>query len=69
MPTGSAGEDANVPKTFPLVFRKGNILQVDLVGIQRKSAKDRVADGGRLLINFLEHEMLVAALFSHDRIP
>ena len=30
---------------------------------------ERVAHGARLLKDFLEHEVLVAALFRHDRIP
>src|SRR5262245_13911893 len=37
--------------------------------LERESSKDRVLDRNGLLINFFEHEMLVPALFRHDRIP
>ena len=33
------------------------------------SSLHSVANGARLLVNLLEHEMLEAALFRHDRIP
>ena len=34
-----------------------------------RPAEQRVLDGPRLLVNLLEHEVLVAALLGHDRIP
>ena len=37
--------------------------------VERHAAEDRVARGGRLLVDFLEHEVLVAALLRRDRIP
>ena len=36
---------------------------------ERHAAEDRVPRGSRLLKDFLEHEVLVSAFFSRDRIP
>src|SRR5207245_3800534 len=38
-------------------------------GVLRDAAEQSVADGARLLEDFLLHEMLVAALFRHDGVP
>ena len=40
-----------------------------MAGFLRNAAQRRVAHRARLLINFLEHEVLEAALFRHDRVP
>ena len=40
-----------------------------MAGLLRNAAQRGVAHGARLLENFLEHEMLEAALFRHDRVP
>ena len=70
VPAGSAGDDftpveirgtacsemcISSRKTFPVSWRN--------------AAEQSVAHGARLLENFLLHEMLVAALFGHDRVP
>ena len=36
---------------------------------KRDAAQRSVADGAGLLVNFLEHEVLEAGLFRHDRVP
>jgi len=41
----------------------------DVAGVEGNSSECGVADGARLLVNFLEHEVLETALFSHDRVP
>ena len=54
---------------LPNIVCKPDVFEMNGVGIQRKSSEDRILDRHGLLINFLEHEMLIAALFRHDRIP
>src|SRR5437879_577221 len=54
---------------LPNIVCKPDVFEMDSVRIQRKSSEDRVLDRYGLLINFLQHEMLIAALFRHDRIP
>ena len=38
-------------------------------GLLADAAEQRVANGARLLKDLLEHEVLVAALLRHDRVP
>ena len=45
------------------------ILEEDLAALERHAAENRVARGRGLLIDLLEHEVLVAALLRRDRIP
>ena len=45
------------------------VLEEDPAAIERDAPENRVARGGRLLVDFLEHEVLVAALLRRDRIP
>ena len=52
-----------------LLLRDLHVVQKDFAGVLRNAAQQRVAHGARLLENFLLHEVLVAALFRHDRIP
>ena len=56
-------------KSLPDIICKGDVFEMNGVGVERKPSEYRVLDRDRLLINFLEHEMLVAALFRHDRVP
>src|SRR6185369_11148927 len=46
-----------------------HLVEKYLTAVERDSSLHRVANGARLLVNFLEHEMLEAALLRHDRIP
>src|SRR5438046_7707301 len=69
MPAGAAGENANVPESFPLSLVERDVFEMDGIRIERKSSEYGVPDRRRLLVNFLEHEVLVSALLSHDRIP
>ena len=52
-----------------LRFGDLHLLEEDLAGVLRDAAEDRLARGGRLLEDLLEHEVLVAGLLRHDRIP
>src|SRR5262245_41038492 len=69
MPTRAAGKNPDVLKTLPLLGREGNIFKMNPIGVERKPSQNRVADGGWLFVNFLQHEMLEAAFFSKDGIP
>src|SRR5262249_40057747 len=69
MPTRTAGENADVLEAFPNFVAESDVFEMNAAGVQRKPSEDRVLDGDRLLVNLLEHEMLVAALLGHDRIP
>ncbi len=46
-----------------------HFAEEDVAGVERDAAEGGVADGARLLPDFLEHEVLVAALFRLDGIP
>ncbi len=46
-----------------------HLVEKDAAGLLADAAESSIADRARLLVNLLEHEMLVAALFRHDRIP
>ncbi len=51
------------------LFRDLHFIEENVAGFLRDAAQRGIADGARLLIDFLEHEMLEAALFRHDRVP
>ena len=69
MPTGAAGGDIDFLAALELGFVDVHFVEEDGAGVLRDAAERGVADGARLLINFLEHEVLEAALFRHDRVP
>src|ERR1700738_4457597 len=43
--------------------------EVDFAGVEGDAAEGGVADGAGLLVDFLEHEVLVAGLLGHDGVP
>ena len=69
MPAGSAGGHVELARRAELGFRDLHLVQKYLPRFLRDAAQGGVADGPRLLVNFLEHEMLEAALFRHDGVP
>src|SRR5882762_5761409 len=69
MPARSAGDDAHLLEFAELLLRNCHVVQENLSGVLRNAAEQRVADGARLLENLFLHEVLVAALFRHDRVP
>ncbi len=69
MPARAAGHDLNRVQVLELVLGDFHLLQKDLAGIQRDAAQPGIADGARLLKDFLEHEVLEAALLGHDGVP
>ena len=44
-------------------------FEEDVAGVEGDAAEGGVADGSGLLVNFLEHEVLVAGLFGLDGVP
>ena len=69
MPTGAAGGDVDASTRRQFFVGNLHLAEKDLAGVQRDAAQRGVADGARLLPDFLEHEVLVAAFFRLDRIP
>src|SRR5579883_2269134 len=69
VPAGAAGGDVDFACGAELVFGDFHLLEEDLAGVLGDAAEGGVADGAGLLIDFLEHEVLVTALFGHDGVP
>ena len=46
-----------------------DLFEEDLSRVQRETAQNRLLCGARLLVDFLEHEVPVARLLGHHRIP
>ena len=46
-----------------------HLLEEHAAGVLRYAPEDRFARSGRLLEDLLEHEVLVAGLLRHDRVP
>ena len=69
MPAGTAGGNVDAGCCGQLLVVDFHLAQVDLARVERDATQRGVANGPRLLPDFLEHEMLVAALFRLNRIP
>src|SRR5690348_15187012 len=69
MPTGAASGNVDLLQRLELGFRDVHVVEEDLARVERNAADGGIADGARLLEDFLEHEVLEAALFRHDRVP
>ncbi len=69
MPTGSASGDVDFLRGFELGFGDLHLIEEDVAGFLRNPSQRGVTHRARLLVDFLEHEMLEAALFRHDRVP
>ncbi len=69
MPTGAAGGDVDAGGAGEFVVVDVHFAEEDAAGVERDAAEGGVANGPRLLPDFLEHEVLVAALFRLDRVP
>ena len=54
---------------FRSCLRNVEVGQEDLSAVERDAAEGGVADGAWLLVDFLEHEVLVAGLFGLDGVP
>src|ERR1044071_8028796 len=70
MPRRSTRSDLDRSKLFEVGFGDvAHLVEKHLSAVERDSSLHRVANGARLLVDFLEHEMLEAALLRHDWIP
>ena len=69
VPTGAAGGNVDACGAGQLLVGDLHFAQEDVAGVERNAAQRGVGNGARLLPDFLEHEVLVAALFRLDRIP
>ena len=66
VPRGAAGDDADRVDGRRVV---GHVAEEHASRVERHPAEDGLADGLRLLVDFLEHEVLVAGLLGHHRVP
>ena len=69
VPARAAGDDLDLPEFAELFGRDVHFVQENAAGLLADAPQRGVAHGPRLLVNFLEHEMLVAAFFGHDGVP
>ena len=69
MPGGAAGGDGDAGGFLELLRGDGHVGEEDFAGVERDAAEGGVADGAGLLVDFLEHEVLVAGLFGLDGVP
>ena len=69
VPGGSAGGDGDLAGVAEVFFGDLHLCEVDFAGGEGDAAEGGVADGAGLLVDFLEHEVLVAGLLGHDGVP
>ena len=69
VPRGSAGGDGDLDGVAEVFGGDLHFLEEDLAGVERDAAEGGVADGAGLLVDLLEHEVLVAGLFGLDGVP
>ena len=69
VPRRAARQDRDPLDGAQLRFGDLHLLEEHAAGVLRHAAEDRLARGRRLLEDLLEHEVLVAGLLGHDRIP
>ena len=66
---GSAGGDGNLRGVVEIFLGDGHVGEEDVAGVGGDAAENGVADSAGLLVDFLEHEVLVAGLFGLDGVP
>src|SRR5260370_29784088 len=69
VPGGSAGGDGDLGGGTELVGGDVEVVEEDFAGLEGDAAEGGVADGAGLLVDLLEHEVLVAGLFGLDGVP
>ena len=69
VPGRAAGENRDLLECAERVVGDVEILEEDSASIQRHPSQNRVPSCCRLLVDLLEHEVLVAGLFGRDGIP
>jgi len=66
MPGGTAGDHANPLDTLKIFGRQAQVLQKYIAIRLQDPAGNGIADGTGLLVDLLEHEVLVPPLFRHQ---
>ncbi len=69
VPGGSAGGDGDLAGVLEVGFGDLHGGEVDAAGFEGDAAEGGVADGAGLLVDLLEHEVLVAGFFGLDGVP
>ena len=69
VPGGAAGGDGDLGAGTELLGGDLEVGEEDAAGFERDAAEGGVADGAGLLVDFFEHEVLVAGFFGLDGIP
>src|SRR5437868_951839 len=69
VPAGSTSRDIDFVCLAEILLADLHLFEEDLSGVLGDASQSGIAYGARLLIDFLEHEMLKAALFRLDRVP
>ena len=69
VPRGAAGGDGDAGGVAEVVVGEGHVGEEDAAGVEGDAAEGGVADGAWLLVDFLEHEVLVAGFFGLDGVP
>lgn len=69
VPGGAAGGDGDLGGVADVVVGEVEVVDEDLAGIEGDAAEGGVADGAGLLVDLLEHEVLVAGFFGLDGVP
>ena len=66
---GAAGGDDDLGGGAEFGVGDVHFAEEDAAGVEGDAAEDGVADGAGLLLDFLEHEVLVAGLFGLHGVP
>ena len=66
---GAAGGDGDLGGGAEVVVGDVHVVEEDVAGVEGDAAEGGVADGAGLLVDLLEHEVLVAGLFGLDGVP
>ena len=69
VPAGSASCDVDFLRGLEFGLGDFHLIEEDVAGFLRNASQRGVTNRARLLVDFLEHEVLEAALFRHDRVP
>jgi len=69
VPGGAAGGDGDLRGAADVVGCEVEVIEKDLSGVEGDAAEGGVADGAGLLVDLLEHEVLVAGFFGLDGVP
>src|SRR6185312_12429428 len=69
VPGGAAGGDGDLAGGFDVSGSEVEVVEEDVAGVEGDAAERGVADGAGLLVDLLEHEVLVAGFFGLDGVP